>query len=223
MKLSNNTIAILSNFSKINDNIYIRKGNILRTISSAGDVSAAAEIEETFDNEFAIYELTQFLRGIRLYDNPELEIFEDRGYALIKQGTHTLKYFLTDPELVTAPENRDIRLPSQDVCFQMRSEQFDKLMKASNVFGLLDFTVLGRNGDITLQVRNKADPTSNQASIVVGETDEEFELNFDKNNLLMIEGSYDVVISKQMVAQFKNQDFNLTYFVGLSSDSSFSS
>lgn len=223
MKLSNNTIAILNNFSKINDNIYIRKGNILRTISEAGDVSASAEIEETFENQFAIYELTQFLRGFRLYDNPELEIFEDRGYALIRQGTHTLKYFLTDPELVTAPENRDIRLPSQDVCFQMRAEHFDKLMKASNVFGLSDFTVLGENGQITLQVRKKADPTSNQASIIVGETDEEFELNFDKNNLLMIEGSYDVVISKEMIAQFKNQNFNLTYFVGLSSDSSFSS
>jgi hypothetical protein len=223
MKLSNNTLAILNNFSKINDNIYIRTGNVIRTVSIAEDISAYATVEETFETEFAIYELTKFLRGLRLYENPELEFFEDDGYLLIKQGTHTIKYFLTEPDLVKAPENRNMRLPSEDVCFQMKAEQFDKLMKASNVFGLQDFTVLGKKGEITLQVRNKSNPTSNQASIVVGKTDEEFELNFDKNNLLMIEGSYDVVISKQMAAKFTNQDFDLTYFVGLSSDSSFNS
>ena len=223
MKLSNNTLAILSNFSKINDNIYIRSGNVIRTVSAAEDISAYATVEEVFDQEFAIYELSQFLRGLRLYENPEIKIFSDKGYVLIKQGTHTIKYFLTDPDLVKAPENRNMKLPSEDVCFQMRAEQFDKLMKASNVFGLSDFTVLGRKGEITLQVRNKSNPTSNQASIVVGDTDEEFELNFDKNNLLMIEGSYDVVISKEMAAQFTNQEYDLTYFVGLCSDSSFNS
>lgn len=221
MKLSNNTLAILSNFSSINSNIYVRVGNVLRTVSIAGDISASATVEETFENEFAIYELPQFLKGLKLYANPELEFPDDKSHVLIKQGNHTIKYFLTEPDLVVAPENRDMRLPSEDVCFQMKAEQFDKLMKATNVFGLSDFTVLGKNGEITLQVRNKSNPTSNQVSIVVGETDEDFELNFDKNNLLMIEGSYDVVISKEMVAKFTNQDFDLTYFVGLSSDSLF--
>lgn len=221
MKLSNNTLAILSNFSNINSNIYVRKGNVLRTVSIAGDISASAVVEESFENEFAIYELPQFLKGLKLYANPELEFPDDKRYVLIKQGNHTIKYFLTEPDLVVAPENRDMRLPSEDVCFQMSAEQFDKLMKATNVFGLSDFSVLGKKGEITLQVRNKSNPTSNQVSIVVGETDEDFELNFDKNNLLMIEGSYDVVISKEMVAKFTNQDFDLTYFVGLSSDSSF--
>jgi hypothetical protein len=223
MKLSNNTLAILSNFSNINSNIYVRAGNVLRTMSIAEDVSAYATIDETFDTEFAIYDLPEFLKGLKLYEHPELEFPKGKSYVLIKQGNHTIKYFLTEPDLVVAPENRNLRLPSQDVCFQMRAEQFDKLMKATNVFGLADFTVWGKDGEITLQVRNKSNPTSNQVSIVVGETDEEFELNYDKNNLLMIEGSYDVVISKQMISQFTNQDFDLTYFVGLSSDSSFKS
>ena len=221
MKLSNNTLAILTNFASINSNIYVRKGNILRTIANAGEISASARIEETFETEFAIYDLPQFLKGLKLYENPELEFSDDGNYMLIKQGSHTIKYFLTEPDLVTSPENRDMRLPSEDVCFQMKSEQFDKLMKATNVFGLSDFTVLGSKGEIHLQVRNKTNPTSNFVSITVGETDENFELNFNKNNLLMIEGSYDVVISKEMLAKFTNQDFDLTYFVGLSSDSSF--
>jgi hypothetical protein len=223
MKLSNNTLAILSNFSTINSNIYVRTGNILRTISNSNDLSAKATISETFDTEFAIYDLPQFLKGLKLYENPELEFTPGEGYVLIKQGNHTIKYFLTEPELVKAPENRNIALPSKDVCFEMTREHLDKLMRATSVFGLSDFTVLGQNGQITLQVRNKVNPTSNQVSIVVGRTDKEFELNFDKNNLLMIEGSYDVVISKEMIAEFTNQDFELTYFVGLTSDSFFES
>jgi len=221
MKLSNNTLAILSNFASINSNIYVRKGNVLRTISNAGELQATARVEETFETEFAFYDLPQFLKGLKLLDNPELEFSKDGSYMLIQQGSHTIKYFLTEPDLVNAPEDRDMRLPSQDVCFQMKSEQFDKLMKATNVFGLADFTVLGKNNEIHLQVRNKNNPTSNLVSILVGETDENFELNFNKNNLLMIEGSYDVVICKDMLAQFTNQDFDLTYFVGLASDSSF--
>ena len=66
MKLSNNTLAILSNFSNINSNIYVRVGNILRTVSIAGDISASATVEETFEHEFAIYELPQFLKGLKL-------------------------------------------------------------------------------------------------------------------------------------------------------------
>lgn len=221
MKLSNNTLAILNNFASINSNILFRPGNVLRTISVAGDVSATAVIDENFNSEFAIYDLPQFLKGLRLYDNPEVEILSDSGYVLIKHGNHTIKYFLTDPELVVAPENRNLKLPSQDVEFELKSEYFDKLIKATNVFGLPYFTVLSENGRIVLQVRNKSNPTSNQVSIVVGETDKEFEFNFDKNNLLMIEGSYDVTISKEMIARFKNQDFELTYFVGLCSDSYF--
>lgn len=221
MKLSNNTLAILNNFSTINSNILFRPGNILRTISAAGDVSATAVIDETFDTEFAIYDLPQFLKGMRLYDSPELEILSDKGYILIRQGNHTIKYFLTDPDLVDAPENRNLKLPSQEVEFELKSEYFDKLIKATNVFGLPYFTVLSDNGNVVLQVRNKSNPTSNQVSIIVGETDKSFEFNFDKNNLLMIEGCYDVSISKEMLARFKNKDFDLTYFVGLCSDSYF--
>lgn len=221
MRISNNTLAILNNFATINSNILVRPGNILRTISESGEISAKAVISEDFDTEFAIYDLSQFLKGLRLYDKPELEFAEDSSYVLIKQGPHTIKYFLTEPDLVTAPENRNLRLPSEDVSFELRSDHFEKLIKASNVYDLQDFTVSGSNGEIVLQVRNKMNPTSNQVSIVVGETEDTFEFNYDKKNLLMIEGSYDVVISKQMISRFTNQDFDLTYFVGLSSDSYF--
>jgi hypothetical protein len=220
MKLSDNTICILKNFSSINPSIYIRKGNTLRTIAMSGNIAATAKVSEDFENEFAIYDLNQFLNGLKLYENPELD-FSDNGHILIKQGTHKIKYFLTDPTLIHSPEDRDIVLPSKDVCFKLDENQFEKLIRASSVFGLPDLSVVGEDGKIELQVRQKENVTSNEVSVLVGETDEEFCLNFKIENLKIIPGSYDVVISKQLIAEFSNQNFDLTYFVGLESDSSF--
>lgn len=221
MKLSPNTLNLLTNFSTINSNILFRPGNIIRTISVSGQMNACARIAETIEYEFAIYDLPKLLKGIKLCDNPDLEIYPNEAYLLIRDKRHTIKYFLTPPELVLYPEDRNIKLRSQDVTFQLRDEDFEKLMKVANVFSLSDVTVTGKNGEITLQVRNKLDPTSNQGSILVGETNKSFELNFDKNNLIMIPGNYDVTISKDLISQFVNQDYELIYSVGLTSDSFF--
>lgn len=220
MKLSENTISILKNFSTINPSIHIRKGNVLRTIAMSGNIAASAKVSEEFENEFAIYDLNQFLNGLKLYDNPQLD-FSEENCVLVNQGTHTIKYFLTDPTLIFAPEDKDIALPSKDICFQIDEAQFEKLIRASSVFGLPDLSVIGEDGKIQLQVRQKENVTSNEVSILVGETDDEFCLNFKIENLRIIPGSYNVVISRQYIAEFTNRDFNLTYFVGLESDSSF--
>lgn len=220
MQLTDNTITILKNFSSINPSIYIREGNKIRTIAMSGNIAAVAKVQDTFETDFAIYDLNQFLNGLKLYENPELD-FSKENCVLIKQGRHKITYRLTDPSLIFAAEDRDIRLPSQDVCFLLKEDQFEKLLKASSVFGLPDFSVVGNGEEITLQVSQKENSSSNEVSIIVGETTEEFSMNFKTENLKIIPGNYEVVISKQLIAQFTNQDFDLTYFIGLESDSSF--
>lgn len=220
MKLSPNTITILKNFSSINPSIYIRKGNILRTIAMSGNIAASAKIDDEFETDFAIYDLNQFLNGLKLYENPELD-FSKEKCVLIKQGKHKITYRLTDPTLIFSAEDRDIKLPSKEVCFILTEDNFEKLLKASSVFGLPDFSVVGENGEISLQVSQKENSSSNQVSINVGETDEDFVMNFKTENLKIIPGNYEVVISKQLISQFTNQNFDLTYFIGLESDSNF--
>lgn len=177
MKLTDNTITILKNFSSINPSIYIREGNKLRTIAVSGNIAAVATVQDTFETNFAIYDLNQFLNGLKLYENPELDFSKD-NCVLIKQGRHKITYRLTDPALIFSAEDRDIRLPSQDVCFILKEDQFEKLLKASSVFGLPDFSVVGDGQEIILQVSQKENSSSNEVSIVVGETDEEFSMNF---------------------------------------------
>jgi hypothetical protein len=220
MKLSNNTISILKNFSVINPNIYIRKGNKLRTISIAEDIAASATVEENFENDFAIYDLNTFLNGLKLYDNPELEFTTD-DCVEIKQGKHRIKYRLTNPKLIKSAEDRDIKLPSKDVCFVLLQEEFEKLIKASSIFSLPNLSVIGDSEKIMLQITEKSNISSNEVSICVGETSEKFELNFQMEKLKIIPGNYDVVISNQLISEFTNKDFDISYYIGLDSDSRF--
>ena len=70
-------------------------------------------------------------------------------------------------------------------------------------------------------VRDKNNDTSNEYSITVGETDDTFVFNFKVENLKMIPGSYNVVVSKRLSARFVNEKYNLKYFIALEPDSTF--
>jgi hypothetical protein len=74
---------------------------------------------------------------------------------------------------------------------------------------------------VKLVVRDKKNDTSNDFSIVVGETDSEFVFNFKVENIKILPGSYDVVVSSKLLSRFSNQDFDLKYYIALEPDSTF--
>ena len=66
MNLSQDTISILKNFSDINTNILVNSGQQLKTISTMKNIQAVADIPESFEQEFGIYDLPEFLRAVEL-------------------------------------------------------------------------------------------------------------------------------------------------------------
>ena len=220
MKLSDNALAILKNFAGINNSILVKEGNKLRTISVAKNILAEAEIKEEFPRHFAIYDLNQFLHGLSLHQDPDLD-FQQDTYLSIKEGKRRVKYFFADPNVIIAPPEKDITLPTQDVCFQMDSVTLEKLVKAAAVYQLPDLSVIGEAGVIKLVVRDKKNDTSNEYAIVVGETDAEFTFNFKVENIKIIPGAYDVVVSSKLLSQFTNTQHNLKYYIALEPDSTF--
>ena len=132
-----------------------------------------------------------------------------------------MKYFFADPNVIIAPPEKDITLPTQDVCFQMDSVTLEKLTKAAAVYQLPDFSVIGEAGVIKLVVRDKKNDTSNEYAIVVGETDAEFTFNFKVENIKIIPGAYDVVVSSKLLSQFTNTQHDLKYYIALEPDSTF--
>ena len=218
MKLSDKTLTILKNFAGINQSILIKQGNKLRTMSVMKTILAEAEIEETFTKEFAIYDLNQFLNGLSLHEEPELD-FENDNYVVIREGKRRVKYFFADPQVIVSPPEKEISLPSKDICFELEHSQYDKIKKAAAVYQLEDVSVIGEAGVIRLVVRDKRNDTSNEYSIVVGETDKEFTFNFKVENLKIIPCSYDVVVSSKLISQFTNEKYNLNYFIPMEPDS----
>ena len=123
--------------------------------------------------------------------------------------------------MIISPPEKAIKLPSRDVCFQLEQAALDRLLKAAAVYQLPDMSAVGDAGVIRLVVRDKKNDTSNEYSIVVGETDKEFTFNFKVENLKMIPADYDVVVSSKLLSQFKNEKFNIEYYIALEPDSTF--
>lgn len=221
MKLSDNTLTLLKNFAGINQSILVKQGNKLRTISIAKNILAEAEITEDFPREFAVYDLNQFLNGLSLHQDPDLDFTED-SYITIREGKRRVKYFYADPNVIISPPEKEIKLPSEDVCFQLETGSLEKLVKAAGVYQLPDISVIGDAGVIRLVVRDKKNDTSNEYSIIVGETDEQFTFNFKVENISkIVSGAYNVVVSQKLLSQFTNTKHNLCYYIALEPDSTF--
>ena len=220
MNLTDKTLTILKNFAGINNSILVKQGNQLRTISVAKNILAEAEIEEDFPREFAIYDLNQFLNGLGLHQDPDLDFSPD-SYLTIREGKRRVKYFYADPNVIISPPEKEITLPSEDVHFQLDSSALEKLLKAAAVYQLPDLSAVGGDGVVKLVVRDKKNDTSNEFAVVVGETDKIFSFNFKVENIKIIPGAYDVVVSSKLLSKFTNTQHDLKYFIALEPDSTF--
>tara|TARA_A100000164_G_scaffold196082_1_gene173909 strand:- start:215 stop:880 length:666 start_codon:yes stop_codon:yes gene_type:complete len=220
MKLSDNTLTVLKNFASINNSILMKKGTHLRTISVAKNILAEADIAEEFPRDVAVYDLNQFLNGMSLHQDPDLDFKED-SYLTIREGRRKVKYFYADPAVIISPPDKEITLPTEDVHFQLESTSLEKLLKAAAIYQLPDLSLIGQDNEIRLVVRDKKNDTSNEYSIIVGETDKQFVFNFKVENIKIIPGAYDVVVSSKLLSKFTNSNYNLVYYIALEPDSSF--
>ena len=218
MKLSEKTLSLLKNFSTINQSILFKQGTKLRTISVMKNILAEATINEELPKDFGIYDLGQFLNGLSLHNNPDLDFQED-NYVVIKEGRSRSKYFFADPQVIVTPPDKTFTLPSEDVTFELSTEQLDKLLKAAAIYQLPDLTVEGGNGVVKIVVKDKKNDTSNSFSITVGETDKVFSFNFKVENIKILPGTYDVVVSSKLLSRFSSKNHDLTYFIALEPDS----
>ena len=220
MKLSESTLSLLKNFTEINQSILFKHGNKLRTMSVMKNILAEATVDQEFPKDFGIYDLQQFMNGLRLYQSPELDFSHD-SYVVIREGKSNTKYFFADAAIIASPPDKPISLPSEDVSFVLTSQHLDRLKKSSSLLQLPDISAIGEDGVVRLVVRDKKNDTSNKFSIEVGETDKVFTCNFKEENLKLIEGSYDVAISSKILSRFQSKNYDLTYYIALEPDSTF--
>jgi hypothetical protein len=188
----------------------------------AKTILGEAIVPETFPKEFAIYNLNQFLNGYSLLDNPELDFSDDEDrFVLMKEGKRKIKYFFCNPEMINSPPDKPLVLPSEEVKFTLSAEHLDNILKARSIYQLPDLSVIGDGETISLVVHDKENPSSNEYTIVVGETVDKFVFNLRIENILILKGPYEVAISKSKISRFDSTTNELVYFLPLEPDSVF--
>jgi len=220
MKISTDTISLLKNFANINGNILVKPGNKITTISTMKNILAEAEIKESFDSEFAIYDLSEFLRSLDLFDDPELKITNSNVVITDSKSNQSIRYVFADKSVIISP-TKTIKIPDKEVTFTLKKEDLAKLMKGSTTLNLVDIALQGDGKKIKLVATDKKNKSSNEFGIDVGETDKIFKAYFKSENLKMMEGEYDVAISKAKISHFINKSKPVQYWIALEPDSEF--
>jgi len=218
MKLSNNTVQVLKNFASINQNLVIKEGNEIKTMSAMKNIVAKATVEETFPKQVAIYDLNEFLGCLSLFKSPVLS-FNNTSVTITEENSNSgdsLEYMYSDPSVVTTP-SKDINMPSEEVKFVLDDITLSKLSKSAGMIGAPD--LLLENNKLT--VRDKKNDSGNCYSTNVdAQGDGTYKFYFKTENLKLIPGSYDVTVSKQNISSFKNG--KTQYWIALEPESTYS-
>ena len=220
MFLSTDTVSILKNFSNINQSILIKPGKTLSSMSVMKNILVEANITEEFEEQLAIYDLNQFLNCLSLIPGAELG-FESNSIT-ISDGTNSIEYRCSDPSVITAPPNKELKLPSEDVFVTLSEENIEKVKKAAAVLQVPDLLFVGDGKSITLKAGDKKNSGSNSFSVCVGETDKVFRAHLKTENLKLLPGDYEVVISKKNLALFTSHSHPYKAFIALEPDSTWS-
>ena len=220
MKLSKSTLDILKNFSNNNQSICFKEGTELSTLSIQKNILSRANVEEKFPKSFAIYDLSEFLSGLTLFEDPEFS-FDNDNYVIIKDRKNSSRYFFADPSTIVTPPENKVELPSKDVCFTVAWSDISNVIKAAAIYQIEDLAVVGDGSKIKLVVRDKKNDTSNSYAVDVGTTDKSFSFNFKVENLKLLPGDYQVVISKQNASLFRDANRDLEYLIALEPDSKY--
>jgi hypothetical protein len=221
MKISDNTISILRNFSDINANILFKPGSTLNTVSTMKNIMAKADVEEEFETEFGVYDLPEFLRALDSFKQPVLKFTGNTNLKIQdEKSTLSARYAFADKSTLRFP-SKEIKMPDQTVVFTLKNEDYESVKKLYTNLSLPDIAFKGEGGKIKLVALDKKNSNSNVSSIIVGDSNIEFTAYIKAENMKIVPGDYDVALSKAKIAHFINKKVKVQYWIALEADSTF--
>jgi len=220
MKLSNETLAVLKNFSTINQGLQFKKGKKISTVSSSKTVLAQAVLPDAFPQDFCIYDLNQFLAVHGLFkDGADIDF--DSSNVIFKGGKSKVKYRMTDKNMIVTPPEKEIVLPSVDCSFALTQSDLEWIMKTSSVLSSPHIAVQSDGETIQLLTFDASDDSAHTNSIELGEGNgKTYKVVFKTENMKLIPGAYDVDISFKGIGHFKNSQEDIDYWIAFESKES---
>lgn len=211
MKLSKATLDVLRNFASINQNVMIHPGQVLSTRTVAKNIYVEATVEDTFPQEFGIYNLNEFLGIVGLFSDPQFDMTANS--VTISQGKNRVQYAFAAPEVLDFPDEsvKKVKAVAFDAEFELSEEVLKSVLKAGAILGATDLLISGEDGVITCTVIDPKNPSSNTFATEVGTTDQSFKLYIKLESLKMPSGMYTVKLSRKKIAHFSSmtQSYNI--------------
>lgn len=216
MKLSEQTVEVLQNFSTINQSLLFREGKTLRTVSPQKTVLAEVEVGDEFSQDFGIYDLGQFLSALSLVENPELDL-GDNGMTISDGNGTSLNYRYADASMIVTPPEKALTLPDINASFKLSSNVLRDVLQGARVLGLPEIIVKCVDEVVTIEAGDSKNSSMNSYSKKVAIADEDFTHTFKVDNMKMMMLDYNVEISSKGISKFSTEDGRVTYFVATES------
>ena len=215
--LTRETIEVLGNFVQINPSIIVCAGSEIRSISNLEHILAKYKCTEVFPTEFAIYDLSEFLNVVSLFENPVLE-FDNEQYVTIRSGSKYSKYYFSNPEITLkrAP-NTDVKFPGADIQFGLSESDVKGIRKASNILNLEDINIASKDEtDVRVSLIDTEDETNNTyEQVFQGCSTGDFSVNIKMENLVVLPGDYTLSICAKGMSEWLSNNRDLVYYIGL--------
>ena len=153
-------------------------------------------------------------------------IFDNEAYVTVKTDRTQAKYFFADPSIVQQPPAEFPELPSIECEFDLSIGDLNRIRTALSIYGHLeDIAIVGKNGTVSVEIRDRENASSNTYSIGVGNTDASFSFNLKSENIFKLDYSnantgYNVRISKSGASQWVSSD-GVVYLIALEPNSTY--
>jgi hypothetical protein len=210
MKLCNDTVNTLKNFSQINPSLVVNPGSEIVTMSPSKTIIARMITEEVFDQPFCIYELSKFLGLISMLEEPDL-MFSEKSVE-IKSKSGNVNYTYADPTMVVAPITNKIDVENPVCSFTLNHTQLTNLIRAASVLQTDMIRLVSVGGKLKVGTTDSKDPTSHTFDLdIEGDIENDFTINVKTENVVKILPSeYNVTVSDRVI-QFHNSTH--TYWI----------
>ena len=216
MKLTAETVAILKNYASINQNIQLKQGKTLSTISTQKNILSSAEISEDIPQTFAFYDLNRLLAAMSAYDKmPELT-FEEKRLLVGKT-----QYTYGDPSMLVLPPEKKLDFPEPEITFTMPKDKYDMCLKMASILQVPELVVHGDGSIIQLVATDTNNSSTDSHPEEVGTTDKTFQMVFKIENMKLLSGSYNVGISSKGIAHFAHEHSKLEYWIATEQNSNY--
>lgn len=224
MKVSNKTVSLLQSFAQISPNLLVKPGNKMATRNAVNSIQARAVVEETFPQQFAIYDLNQLLSLLSVSQNPDVE-FGEKSLTIRSENGGEIEYFYADESLVTAPNENPPQL--EDVyTFKLTASDIQTIVKTASIVSATMLNIVSEKGKVTLSVNDPKNSTSNSYKKPLGEADFSFNVKMAIDSFKVVAGEYNVRVAnavaksgKVLVFFFESTSSDLTYLIAADSSS----